>query len=479
MSRKYKTIILPDHKEERKRPQGEVKTLTFTIKPEEEHIGLNKKFLLRTFGCQGNIADSEKLRGIFKALDFTETDKPEEADLILFNTCAIRKNAEDRVFGEIGRYKPFKETNKNLKLAVCGCMSQEEGVVSEIRQKHPQVDLIFGTHNIQNLPSYLYTIFHDHKKVIEVYSEAGDVVEGVPVVRESDKKAWVDIMHGCDEFCTYCIVPYTRGRERSREPEAIIKEVESLVKQGYIEVNLLGQNVNSYGLDFKDKTYHFSDLLNDLSKTGIERIRFMTSHPKDFDQAAIDCYKNLPNLMPYLHLPVQSGSNEILKKMNRKYTKEQYLDIVRRLKEARPDIAITTDIIVAFPGETEEDFQETLDLCRKAQFEGAFTFIYSPREGTPAATYPNQIPQDIASDRLNRLNEVIAEGYAKGNKRFEGTIQKVLVEGVSDKNPNALCGYTPYSKLVNFEGDKSLIGQMVEVKIIEAFTWHLWGELIK
>jgi len=314
--------------------------------------------------------------------------------------------------------------------------------------------------------------------VIEVFSFEGDIVEDVPVIRDHNKKAWVNIMYGCDEFCTYCIVPYTRGKERSRMPEDIINEVKGLAEEGYLEVTLLGQNVNAYGNDFTNRKYTFANLLEDLSNTDIKRIRFTTSHPRDLDDETIKVMGKGGNIMPHLHLPVQSGSDYILKRMNRKYTKEEYLEKVRKLKETVPGIAITTDIIVAFPGESEEDFNETLDLVSKAEFEGAFTFIYSPREGTPAATYQNDLTEDEKKERLLTLNKHINDGYYKGNKRFEGMVVKVLVDGVSSKNNEILTGYTEHNKVVNFAGDKSLIGTIVDVKIEKAFSWHLRGKLV-
>lgn len=477
-SHRYGAFNLPSHEEERHRPQETAQELFFKLEPDEVTLGKGKTFLLKTYGCQGNVADSEKLRGILLAMSFTEVFAPEDADLILFNTCAVRKAAEDRVYGEIGRMKVYKETRKDLILGICGCMMQEEGAVARIRSQHPQVDLVFGTHTIQRLPSYLKTIITNHQKVLDVVSTPGDIVEGIPTVRTSDKKAWVDIMHGCDEFCTYCIVPYTRGRERSRSPEAIEREVRELVARGYIEVTLLGQNVNSYGLDFKDRDFRFADLLRLVSATGIPRIRFMTSHPKDLDAATAECYRDLPNLMPCLHLPVQSGSDSILKRMNRKYTRAEYLARLNLVRKANPLTSITTDIIVGFPGETEEDFLATLSLCEEAQFEGAYTFIYSPREGTPAASFPDQVPPDLANERLRRLNEVIARGYLKGHERFLETTQEVFVEGPSDKNPAMLAGYTPNGKLVNFSGDPSSIGRVVKVAITGAHTWYLSGKEI-
>jgi tRNA-2-methylthio-N6-dimethylallyladenosine synthase len=354
-------------------------------------------------------------------------------------------------------------------------MPQEERVVELILKKYPYIDLVFGTHNIYRLGEFLYNAYFNKERVIEVLSEEGNIIEGMPSKRDHDRKAWVNIMFGCDEFCTYCIVPYTRGTERSRLPEDIIEEVRGLSEQGYQEVTLLGQNVNAYGKDLTSISYTFADLLLDLNKINIPRIRFTTSHPRDLDDRTIEAMAKGGNIMPHLHLPVQSGSNTILKRMNRKYTKESYLEKIKKLRELIPDISLTTDIIVGFPGETEEDFLETLDLVRKAGFEGAFTFVFSPREGTPAATYEDDIDYEIKKKRLYTLNSLINEGYLLGNKRFEGKTCKVLVDGVSQKNPKLLSGYTEHYKLVNFPGDKDLIGKIVDVKIEKAYTWHLKG----
>ncbi len=478
MKKEYTKFTAPSLQAARKRINKDTQRIIYQTDPKYIGIGEGKFFHLKTYGCQGNLADSEKISGILKRLGYTPIDNDENADLIIFNTCAIRENAENRVFGELGRIKNLKKANPNLIMAICGCMAQEEKVVNLIKSKYPQVDLVFGTHNIHKLDEYLFDIYTKNQRVVDVYSFEGDIIENVPVVRDHNRKAWVNIMYGCDEFCTYCIVPYTRGKERSRHPEDIINEVKGLVNDGYYEVTLLGQNVNAYGKDFVDRNYTFANLLNDLSETNIQRIRFTTSHPRDLDDATIEIMGKKENIMPHLHLPVQSGSNSILKKMNRKYTKEDYLEKVRKLKEAVPGISITTDIIVAFPGESEEDFNETLDLVKKAEFEGAYTFIYSPREGTPAATYENKLTEEEKKQRLLTLNEAINAGYAEGNKRFEGKVVKVLVDGVSDKNENILTGYTEHEKVVNFAGSKDLIGTIVDVKIEKAFSWHLRGKLV-
>lgn len=478
MEKDYSKYFMPSLNEARKRKTKDTDNVHFHLEEEYKNIGNHKKYLIRTYGCQGNSADSEKMAGILEALGFQGVEREEETDILLLNTCAIRENAESRIFGELGRLKKLKRQNPNLVIGLCGCMPQEEKVVKAVIDKYPFVDIVFGTHNIHHLPKYVMDAYFNKERVVEVFSKEGDIVENIPTKREHSRKAWVNIMYGCDEFCTYCIVPYTRGKERSRLPEDILQEVHELVEMGYIEITLLGQNVNAYGKDFVDKTYSFANLLEDLSKTEIKRVRYTTSHPRDFDQATIDVMAKGSNIMPHLHLPVQSGSNSVLKKMNRKYTKEMYLEKIDALKKAIPDISITTDIIVGFPTETEEDFLETLDLVEKVDFEGAFTFIFSPREGTPAAKYEDHITNEEKKDRLNRLNKKVNEGYLRGNKRFEGKTVEVLVEGVSPKNPEMISGYTDHNKLVNFPGTPEIIGKLVKVEIEKAYSWHLKGKMI-
>ena len=473
-----KYFKLPKLAEARKRLNKDNIIKEYEIKEELLTLGKGYKYFIITHGCQGNEADSEKIRGILESMSFEETLDEKEADLVVFNTCAIRENAEEKVYGELGRFKEYKRNNENLVIALCGCMAQEEKVINRIRKTYNYVDIVFGTHNIDVLPSLLEETYINKHKVIDVLSYEGDIVENIPVKRMSNIKAWVNIMYGCDEFCTYCIVPYTRGKERSRRPENIIEEVKELAKEGYKEVTLLGQNVNAYGKDFLDIKYSFADLLSDLSKIDIPRIRFVTSHPKDFDDDLIDVLARGGNLMPYIHLPVQSGSSKVLKKMNRKYTREEYIILVDKIKAKIPNVSLTTDIIVGFPYETEEDFQETLSLIEYVKFEGAYTFIFSKREGTPAASFVDDtITKEVASNRLHRLNDVVNKYYLEGNKRFEGKTVLVLVEGNSKNKDDMLMGYTENNKLVNFKGDKSLIGSIVKVKITEAKTWSLDGEL--
>jgi tRNA-2-methylthio-N6-dimethylallyladenosine synthase len=468
----------PSLKNARKRSKDKIQTKEFE-QSSIKNLGLGKKYLIQTHGCQANEADTEVMRGLLEDQGFTQTNVIEETDVLIINTCAIRENAENKVFGELGRLKSYKKVNPNMIIALAGCMPQEESVVERVLTKYKHVDMVFGTHNISQLIQYLHYVLVEKKQIVEVYSKEGDIIENLPQARDNRFKAWVNIMFGCDEFCTYCIVPYTRGKERSRRKEYIIKEVNNLVKRGYKEITLLGQNVNSYGLDFEDSDYGFAELLEDLAQLDIPRIKFTTSHPKDFSEKMIDVIAKYDNIMPFIHLPVQSGSNSVLKKMNRKYTKESYLELVEKIYNKIPNVSLTTDIIVGFPTETQADFEETLDLVKKARFEGAYTFIYSPRKGTPAATYDNDITEEEAKQRLHILNDLVNQGYRRGNKRFENKWVKVLVEGPSKTKEDVLSGYTENNKLVNFKGPASLIGQIVDVYIEEAKTWSLDGILKK
>ena len=465
-------------KAQRREKYQEVKIENFTTVKSMAGIGDGKNYHIKTFGCQMNEHDSEAIAGILEEFGYTATTDEKEADVLLLNTCAIRENAENRVFGELGRLKPLKINNPDMVLAVCGCMSQEEAVVNRLLQKYQHVDLIFGTHNIHRLPEYLHEALLSKERVIEVWSGEGDIVENMPRSRVNAVKGWVNIMYGCDEFCTYCIVPYTRGKERSRLPEDIINEIEELIAAGYKEVTLLGQNVNAYGKDFKNREYTFGSLLDDLSSMDIPRIRFTTSHPHDFDELMIATLAKGGNLMEYIHLPVQSGNNTILKRMNRRYTRESYLQLIRDLRAAIPGVAITTDIIVGFPGETEEQFQDTLSLAKEVGYDGAFTFIYSPREGTPAAKMEDDVTEKEKKERLYRLNDLINTDAQAGNSRFQDQIVEVLVEGPSKNDETVMSGYTRHNKLVNFKADAAVIGQIVQVKVTEAKTWHLFGELV-
>jgi tRNA-2-methylthio-N6-dimethylallyladenosine synthase len=461
----------------RRRSKEQPEEIDFVIPTNATNIGAGKYFTMQTYGCQANESDTERIHGILSAVGYTFTAEETLADLIILNTCAIRATAENKVFGELGRLKHLKIAKPNLILAVGGCMPQEEVVVAKILKTYHQVDLVFGTHNLHKIVEYLEILHAKKTKIIEVESGEGDIVEHLPSVRTSKHKAWINIMYGCDEFCTYCIVPYTRGKERSRQPEHILEEIDQLIREGYQEVTLLGQNVNSYGIDFSDRNYRFADLLRAIHSKAIARVRFTTSHPKDFSDDLIEVLGLGGNIMPYIHLPVQSGSNRVLKAMNRKYTKEIYLERIQKIKATIPDVSITTDIIVGFPGETDEDYEETLDLVRQSKFEGAYTFVFSPRSGTPAASYPDATPATIKKARLHRLNELINEQFRAGNQRFEGQIVEVLVDGTSKTHADILSGYTKHNKLVNFAGPLNMIGTLQQVRIREAKTWSLDGEL--
>ncbi|WP_019242220.1 MULTISPECIES: tRNA (N6-isopentenyl adenosine(37)-C2)-methylthiotransferase MiaB [Bacillus] len=474
-----KTYVAPSLKDAKKRGKEAVQYHSdFTISEQFRGMGQGRKFLIRTYGCQMNEHDTEVMAGIFMALGYEPTEDVKEANVILLNTCAIRENAENKVFGELGHLKPLKMEKPDLLIGVCGCMSQEESVVNRILQKHHFVDMIFGTHNIHRLPNILQEAYLSKEMVIEVWSKEGDVIENLPKVRKGNIKAWVNIMYGCDKFCTYCIVPYTRGKERSRRPEEIIQEVRHLAAQGYQEITLLGQNVNAYGKDFTDIEYRLGDLMDEIRKIDIPRIRFTTSHPRDFDDHLIEVLAKGGNLVDHIHLPVQSGSSEVLKIMARKYNREQYLELVDKIKAAIPNLSLTTDIIVGYPNETEEQFEETLSLYKQVGFDTAYTYIYSPREGTPAAKMKDNVPMEVKKQRLQRLNAVVNEISAEKMKSYLGKTVEVLVEGESKKNPDVLAGYTKKSKLVNFKGPKSAIGTIVKVKITDAKTWSLNGEMV-
>ncbi|OJH15936.1 tRNA (N6-isopentenyl adenosine(37)-C2)-methylthiotransferase MiaB [Bacillus obstructivus] len=480
-SKYFQSVYIPPNlKEAKRRGKEEVKyEKDFHISEEFKGMGNGKKFYIRTYGCQMNEHDTEVMAGIFMQLGDEPTDSVDDANVILLNTCAIRENAENKVFGEIGHLKPLKLEKPDLLVGVCGCMSQEESVVNKILEKHHHVDMIFGTHNIHRLPQILKEAYMSKAMVVEVWSKEGDVIENLPKVRKGQIKAWVNIMYGCDKFCTYCIVPYTRGKERSRRPEDIIQEVRHLAAQGYKEITLLGQNVNAYGKDFEDINYGLGDLMDELHKIDIPRIRFTTSHPRDFDDRLIEVLAKKGNLVEHIHLPVQSGSSAMLKIMARKYTRERYLELVGKIKKAIPDVALSTDIIVGFPNETEEQFEETMSLYREVGFEMAYTFIYSPREGTPAAKMKDNVPMEVKKERLQRLNALVNEMSRAALEKYKGQVVEVLVEGESKNNPDVLAGYTRKNKLVNFIGPKSAIGKLVNVKITDAKTWSLNGEMIE
>ena len=472
-------MLMPNLLEAKKRSNKEVlvKTNEYIVKDNLKKLGLGKKYFVKTYGCQMNEHDTENIKAILEDMSFTETSDMDNADLILLNTCAIRENAHNKVFGMIGRIKHLKESRPNIIAGICGCMAQEENVVNEILEKYNWLDIVFGTHNIYNLPNILYETINKKDLEVEVLSIEGDVVENIPVKRDSKYKAWVNIMYGCDKFCTYCIVPYTRGKQRSRKKEFILEEVEQLVKDGYKEVTLLGQNVNAYGKDL-NTNYNMSNLLEDVAKTGIERVRFVTSHPWDFTDDMIDIISKYDNIMPYIHLPLQSGSSRILKLMGRRYSKEDYLTLFNKIKEKVPNCSITTDIIVGFPGETREDFEETLDVVNKCKYDSAFTFIFSPREGTPAARMKDDVTLEEKNNRLYELNELINKYSKEANDKYLNKVVPVLLESTSEKDDSMLMGYTDTMKLVNVKAGKNLIGKIVNVKITDVKTWSMDGKVV-
>ncbi len=437
-----------------------------------------KKFLINTFGCQMNEHDSEKIAWVLEGMGYSPTLDRYQADIIIFNTCAVRKSAEDKVFGQLGEYKDLKRKRPETIIGICGCMMQREDIREYFLSKHKHIDLVFGTNNIHKLPQLIQRQLETNKTVIDIVEDTREIEEDINADRKYDYKAFVNINYGCDNYCTYCIVPYTRGRERSRDPKIIINEIKDLAKKDCKEITLLGQNVNSYG-NTLDTLYTFPKLLDEINTIdGIQRIRFMTSHPKDFSDDLIDRYKTLDKLCPHLHLPVQSGSNRVLKAMNRKYTREDYLMKIDKIKEALPNLAITTDIIVGFPGETEEDFQQTIDLIKRVQYDSAYTFLYSIREGTIAAKMEDQIPNNVKHKRFQLLMDTLNEIGLKLNQKLIGTVQRVLVEDISKNDDSVLSGRAESSKLVHFKGDKNLIGRIVDVKIDNVKTFTLEGTIV-
>lgn len=429
-----------------------------------------------------NEHDSETLAGMLIEKGYAPAKERKDANIVIFNTCSIRENADKRFFGTLGQLKKRKmEERENFTVCVCGCMMQQQHIIDTLKAKYPWVDVIFGTHNIHELPELLDNLYNEKHKQLSVWEEGGDIVEGLPSKRLFAHKAFVNIMYGCNNFCTYCIVPYTRGREKSRRPEDIVEEIRRLAEDGVKEVTLLGQNVNSYKGEKKDGSgiCDFADLIYMINEiNGIERIRFMTSHPKDLSDKLIQAYRDCPKLCHYFHLPVQAGSSKVLKEMNRRYTREAYIELVRKLREADPDIAISTDIIVGFPGETEDEFNETLTLCEEVRYDSAFTFLYSIRKGTPAAAYENQIPEEVKHERFNRLVEVVNRISAEKNSEYVGRIEKVLVDGPSKTNSRTYGGRTETFKLVNFRGTPDMVGKIVDVRITSSNTFSLEGEVV-
>ena len=465
---------LPNYIDAKKRNNKDYKTVNYEVPSEYLNSFSGKTYYLKTYGCQMNEHDSENIAAMIESLGFKRLDDYEDADLVLLNTCSIRENAHNKAFGMLGRLKHIKETkNPSLIIGLCGCMAQEAGVVEEILKDYRFVNFVFGTHNLHELPSILTKAYETGSQTIEVYSKEGDLVEDMPVKRTNNYKAYVNIIYGCDKFCTYCIVPYTRGGQRSRKKEDILKEVRELVDDGYKEVTLLGQNVNAYGKDLYGD-YGLGELLEDVSKTNIPRVRFMTSHPWDFTDRMIDVIAKYPNIMPSIHLPIQSGSSRILKLMGRRYTKEKYLELFDKIKSKIPGVMVSTDIIVGFPGEEEEDFKETLEIAEYCKYDNAFTFIFSKRENTPACKLKDNTSLSEKEERLQRLNEVVNHYFLENNKKLVGKTVEVLVEGISSKK-NMYYGYSDTNKLINFTGDDLKIGDIVPVEIDSAKTWSLDG----
>ena len=446
------------------------------VRKEAEEAGRPMTFCVTTFGCQMNARDSEKLRGILLEIGYEEAAE-EEADFVIFNTCTVRENANTRVYGRLGQLKSHKKKNPHMKIALCGCMMQEPEVVEKLRTSYRFVDLIFGTHNIYKFAELITAVYESGRMVIDIWKDTDKIVEDLPNDRKYSFKSGVNIMFGCNNFCSYCIVPYVRGRERSRKPEDIVAEVKKLASEGVVEVMLLGQNVNSYGKNLENPI-SFAKLLTMVEEVeGIERIRFMTSHPKDLSDELIEVMAHSKKICKHLHLPVQSGSSRILKLMNRKYTKEHYLTLVDKIRTAVPDIAITTDIIVGFPGETEEDFQETLDVVRKAKYDSAFTFIYSKRSGTPAAKMPDQVSEEVVHERFDRLLKVVNETAREQNGKLAGNTELVLVEEIDEKDASMVTGRLSNNSVVHFKGDASLIGKIVPVVLEESKGFYYLGRL--
>ena len=466
------------------------------IKLQEEYIkkvkkinqDKNLKYTILTMGCQLNENDSEKLCGMLEKMGYTKTEKQNDADLALFNTCCVRENAEDKLFGKLGELKRLKE-QKGIIIAIGGCMMQEKHITDKIKESYPFVDILFGTHTLHKFPEDLYKVIEEKRKLEDILDIDGKIYEGLPIKRDSKIKASVTIMNGCNNFCSYCIVPYVRGRERSRQPRDIIEEVKKLAKEGYKEITLLGQNVNSYLRVEREKNIPFEEyqgvnsfatLLRAINKIdGIERIRFISPHPKDFTDDVIEAIADCEKVCKLVHLPLQSGNTKVLKEMNRKYTKEQYLNLVEKMKNKIPNLTLSTDIIVGFPGETDEEFEDTLDVVKKVKFEQVYMFIYSRRVGTPGDKMQNQIPEDIKHKRFDKLKALVESQIEENNKKYIGTTQKILVEGESKNNSNMLSGRTESNKVVIFEGSKELIDKIINIKIISQHMWYLKGEILK
>ena len=467
----------PDYKEARTRDKRDYKRIDFSFDKDILNKYCGKTYYIKTYGCQMNEHDSENIAALLEQLGFKKIDSYLKADLVLLNTCSIRENAHNKACGMLGRLIHLKNEKKDLIVGLCGCMAQEAGVIDRILKDYKFVNFVLGTHNMHQLPKIIDQAITDNYMQIEVYSREGDLYEGLPVVRANSYKAYVNIIYGCDKFCTYCIVPYTRGRERSRKKEDILREIDALVHDGYKEVTLLGQNVNAYGKDLYDD-YNLGDLLEDTALKDIPRIRFMTSHPWDFTDKMIEVIGKYPNIMPSIHLPVQSGSSRILRLMGRRYTRESYLELFHKMKDMIPGVSISTDIIVGFPGEEEADFLETISLVKECMFDNAFTFIFSAREDTPACRLEDNTSLEEKEKRLQRLNEVVNEGFLEKHKQMIGKEVLVMVEGDSSKK-NQYYGYSETNQLINFTSSKKLLaGDIVPVTITDAKTWSLDGRVV-
>ena len=446
------------------------------------NLNKNQKYIILTMGCQLNENDSEKLSGMIEKMGYTNTENIEEADLIVFNTCCVRENAEDKLFGKLGEAKKIKEKRGTV-IAIGGCMMQEKHIVDKLQKSYPFFDIVFGTHTLHKFPQDLYNVILNKKRIEDIIDIDGEIIEGLPIKRNDNIKASVTIMYGCNNFCSYCIVPYVRGRERSRKPEDIINEVRELADKGYKEITLLGQNVNSYMRNEvleneNEKITSFAKLLYAVNEIkGIERIRFISPHPKDFTEDVIQAIKKCDKVCKLIHLPLQSGNSKVLKEMNRKYTKQQYLELVEKMKKEIPNLTLSTDIIVGFPGETDEEFEDTLDVVKKVNFEQVYMFIYSRRVGTPADRMQNQVPEEQKHIRFEKLKKLVEEQIEEKNKKYINTIQKVLVEGKSKNNEDMLTGRTDSNKVVIFKGNDNLIGQIINLKIVSEHMWYLKGEV--
>ena len=464
--------------EEQTRQMQYIDLVKEVVERENERLKRRLKCAVVTFGCQMNARDSEKLTGVLREAGYEIIDEETEADFVIYNTCTVRDNANQKVYGHLGLLKSRVKKNPNLRIALCGCMMQEASVIETIREKYKFVNLVFGTHNIFKFPELLYRMLTSDSQIIDIWEDTDQIVEDLPVDRKYSFKSGINIMFGCNNFCSYCIVPYVRGRERSREPKEIIREIEKLVNEGVIEVMLLGQNVNSYGKNL-DKPMSFAELLTEIEKIeGLKRIRFMTSHPKDLSDELIEVMAKSEKICKHIHLPLQSGSDRVLKEMNRRYTKEQYLSLVEKIKKAIPDVAVTTDIIVGFPGETAADVDDTIDVIRKVHYDNAFTFIYSKRTGTPAAARPDQCDEAEVKANFDRVLNAVKEEAMIRNGYLVGRVEEALVEEINAHDDTFVTGRLSNNSMVHFKGDASLIGKLVKVNILEAKGFYYMGEMI-